>query len=360
VDPAINIYAGLSECEEEKFGSPGTASGVLSEPNLGGKTEILAKLSLSSCRGVICLALLSALAFAQAPASPSSTGPSSPVERGIDLAGKRHCEEALPLLNEVTPGVSDKQLKYRAQIAIARCGIRKKDGRTTVNALMALRHDYPEDPEVLYLTTQVFLEIAETASQDLARIAPNSYQVLELEAETLESQNKWQEAAAIYRKILETNPKLPNIHFRLGRVVLAQPETPATTEEARKEFEQELAIDPTNASAEFWLGENSRRDGQWSEAVPHFTSALKLDPALAEAMLALGMTFNSEGRFSDAIAPLERYTKIVPQDPAGHYQLALAYARTGRKEDSAREMTFHRQLSEKKQAPPASPDNVPR
>jgi len=324
------------------------------------KAGILFRLSFSGALALFCVVLSAVWAVAQTPASSPPTGPSNPVERGIDLAATGRCEEALPLLKKLADD-SDKQLKYRAQMAVARCAIKRKDGQATVTALLALRHDYPEDREVLYLTTQVFLEIAENASQDLARIAPNSYQVLELEAETLESQNKWPEAAAIYRKILEKNPKLPNIHFRLGRVVLAQPETPATTEEARKEFEQELVIDPTNASAEFWLGESSRRDGQWADAVRHFTSALKLDPALAEAMLALGMTFNSQGRFSDAITPLERYTKIVPQDPAGHYQLAMAYARTGRKEDSAREMTLQQQLSEKKAAPPASPDNtVPR
>ena len=311
------------------------------------------KLSLSCVQALVWLVLTAASAVAQ----PPPAGPSNPVERGIDLATTGHCEEALPLLKKLTAD-SDKQLSYRAQMATAHCAIKRKDGRASVNALLALRHDYPEDPEVLYLTTQVFLKIAEEASQDLARIAPNSYQVLELEAETFESQGKWLEAADIYRKILEKNLKLPDIHFRLGRLLLAQPQTAESTEEARKEFEQELAIDPTNASAEFWLGEISRRDGQSAEAIPHYTSALRLDPTLAEAMLALGMAFNSEGRFSDAISPLERYAKIVPEDPAGHYQLAMAYARTGRKEDSVREMTLQQQRSEKKQASPVSPDKA--
>jgi tetratricopeptide (TPR) repeat protein len=278
-----------------------------------------------------------------------------PIERAIDLAEKRHCDEAIPLLNELTPRVIEKELRYRALIASAHCGIRKKDGRATVTSLLALRHDYPDDPEVLYLTTQVFLQIAVHASQDLARVAPSSYQVGLLEAETFESQNKWDGAAATYRKVIEQYPTLPNIHFRLGRAVLSQLESPANTEEARKEFEQELIIDPTNASAEFWLGEIARRDGRWDEALPHFDSALKLDPTLAEALLALGVTYNSAGRVPDAITPLERYSKMLPGDAAGHYQLALAYARTGRKEESAREMNVHRQLSERQEAPPASP-----
>jgi tetratricopeptide (TPR) repeat protein len=322
---------------------------------LNGKSAIRERFSRSSYCAALCLALWSGPVFAQV--HPAAAAP-SPIERAIDLAGKRRCDEAVVVLNELTPKVTDKDLRYRALIASARCGIRKKDGRATVTALLALRHDYPDDPEVLYLTTQVFLQIAVHASQDLTRIAPNSYQVGLLEAETFESQNKWEGAVATYRKIIEQNPKLPTIHFRLGRAVLSQPESAANTEEARKEFAQELAIDPTNGSAEFWLGEIARRDGHWDEAIPHLDAALKLDPTLAEAFLSLGMTYNSAGRFPDAIMPLERYTTMYPQDPAGHYQLGLAYARTGRKEDSVREMNVHRQLSERQEAPPASPGNA--
>ncbi len=303
---------------------------------------------------MIVLALWSVSAAAQVTPVAPATGASgiaeklSPVERGIELAAKRQCDEALPLLNEYVPGGADKQLEYKALMAKARCGMRKKDGRATVSALMALRHDFPQDPEVLYLTTQVFLEIAVGASQELTAVAPGSYQVLELEAETLESQGKWEEAAAIYRKIVAENPKLPNIHLRLGHAEIMQPDSAANSEDARKNFEQELALDPTNASAEFWLGELARRDGQWDQAIPHFNAALKLDPSLPEASLGLGMTLNSQGRFSDAILPLERFTKLAPDDPAGHYQLAIAYARTGRKEDSARELARQQELAEKK------------
>jgi tetratricopeptide (TPR) repeat protein len=336
-----------------------SSHGCISSPMARLKAGILVGLCFSVAPVLFCAVLTAVRAVAQAPASSPPSRPSSPLERGIELAAKGRCEDALPLLKKL-PDDSDKQLKYRAQMATVRCAIKRRDGQATVTTLLALRHEYPKDPEVLYLTTQVFLEIAVRASQELTAIAPNSYQVLELEAETLESQNKWPEAADIYRKILEKNPKLANIHFRLGRAVLAQPETQATTEEARKEFQQELSIDPANASAEFWLGEISRRGGHWDEAIPHYHSALKLDPTLAEAMLALGMTFNSAGRFADAIAPLESYIKILPEDPAGHYQLAMAYARTGRKEDSVREMTLRQQLSEKNQAPPSPADTVPR
>ena len=235
-------------------------------------------------------------------------------------------------------------------MATVRCSMKQRDDRATADTLLDMRREFPEDPEVLYMTSQFFLGIAEGASQELTVVAPNSYQTRELQAEGLESQEKWAEAAAIYRKILEENPKLRGIHYRLGRAALSQPESTTSSADAKKEFEQELAIDPVNAAAEFWLGETARLDGQWEDAISHFAAATKIDPHFADAFLSLGTVLNSAGRFSEAVPQLEKYVKMAPANLAGHYQLSVAYARTGRKEDSVREMTLHQQLLEKHQA----------
>ena len=275
---------------------------------------------------------------------------STPIEHAIDFASKGRCEEALPLLRKFAAGLKDKQMKYRALMAAVRCSMKQRDDRATADTLLDMRREFPEDPEVLYMTSQFFLGIAEGASQELTVVAPNSYQTRELQAEALESQEKWAEAAAIYRKILEENAKLRGIHYRLGRAALSQPESPTSSADAKKEFEQELAIDPVNAAAEFWLGEIARLDGQWEEAISHFSSAAKIDTHFADAFLSLGTVLNSAGRFSEAVPQLEQYVKMAPDNLAGHYQLSVAYARVGRKEDSVREMTLHQQLFEKHQA----------
>ena len=293
----------------------------------------------------ICIPLLALQGVAQVPPPKPLTA-----EQVIDIAEKHRCEEAVPTLKQLIPSITDKRLRYHAEIALAHCGIRQKDGPTTVNALLALKHEYPEDPEVLYLTTHVFLDIAVRSSQELAAIAPSSYQTRELQAEALESQSKWEDAVAVYRKILEQDPKLPGIHFRMGHDILSEPESNANTEEAKKEFEEELTIDPTDASSEFWLGEIARLAGKWEEAIPHFAAAAKLDPNYPEAFLGLGMCSSAAERLPDAIAPLERYTKLVPDDTAGHYQLAMAYSHADRKADAAREMTLMKQIADRKRA----------
>ncbi|HXT23764.1 MAG TPA: tetratricopeptide repeat protein [Candidatus Eisenbacteria bacterium] len=298
---------------------------------------------------------------ARAPDTAHRTGsnPAS-LERAIGLASKGQCEAALPLLQRLAGLAAERDLKYRALMATVRCGLSRRDDRATANALLDLKRDFPNDPEVLYKTSQIFLEMAERASQELTIAAPDSYQTQELKAEALESQEKWAQAADIYRQILREHPTLRGIHYRLGHAAISQPESPTSEEDAKKEFEQELAIDPVNAAAEFWLGEIARRHGQWDAAISHFTAAAKLDSNFADALLSLGTSLNSAGRFSDAIPPLEQYAKIVPRAIAGHYQLYLAYVRTGRKEEAEREMLLHKKLVEKSDAKTDSkPDTTP-
>ena len=283
---------------------------------------------------------------AQTSEKPSQEAPSS-IERAIDLTVKGRCQEALPVLKRSLSQLKNKQVEYRAAMATARCAMSLDQEQTAVNALWILKRDFPKDPEVLYIMTHYFSQLASRAAQEIAAVAPTSYQAHELEAESLESQQNWDAAANEYRKILEQNPNQPGIHFRLGRVALSKIESAANTEEARKEFEAELKIDPTNAAATFWLGEIARRGGEWEKAISHFAEAARLDAGFAEAYLALGMSLNSAERFSEAVAPLERYVKMLPTDAAGHYQLSVAYARTGRKEDAVREMAIQRQISEK-------------
>jgi tetratricopeptide (TPR) repeat protein len=228
---------------------------------------------------------------------------------------------------------------------LARCAMSEDQPQTAVEALLLLDREFPDNPEVLYTTTHFYSELASRASQQLAATAPNSPQAQKLEAEALESQGEWDKAATQYRKILEHDPKEPEIHFRLGRILLSR--TPPDPEAANKEFQEELKISPNNASAEFMLGETARQAGAWDEAIKHFSRAAEIDEGFVEAYLGLGMSLNASGKFVDAVAPLQRYVKLQPQDPAGHYQLATAFARTGRKADADREMALQRETAAK-------------
>lgn len=283
--------------------------------------------------------------------SPAQTGNNSQkegslsLERAVSLAEKGQCRDALPRLKNSGSHILDKQTKYKVGMATARCAMSLEQTETAAQALLMLKREFSGDPEVLYTITHFFSELASRSSQELAAKAPTSPQAQQLEAEAFESQGRWDEAGAQYKRILEQNPKQPGIHYRLGRLLLAK--SPADEAGAKREFEEELKIDPASAPAEFMLAETARQAGQWDEAIERFTRVTRLDESFAEAYLALGMSLNSAGRFADAIAPLQNYVKRIPADPAGHYQLATAYARTGRKQDAEREMALQREASAK-------------
>jgi len=274
--------------------------------------------------------------------SPSATGEDA--QRAVDLAESGHCAQALPLLKRAIRQATDKDLKKRIGLDGVRCAMTRTIPYEALDFLSVLSHDFPSDPEVLYAATHAYSDLSLRASQDLEREAPLSFQVHELNAEALEMQNKWDEAAAEYRKILAGNPKLPGIHARLGRVLLSKPQpSPEDVEQAKANFEEELRIDPKNAVAEFVLGQIAANANDWPTAIQHLTRATQLDTGFTEAYLGLGAVLNSAKQFADAIPPLETYVKMAPASPAGHYQLALAYAGVGRRADSNREAALQRQ-----------------
>jgi predicted Zn-dependent protease len=120
----------------------------------------------------------------------------------------------------------------------------------------------------------------------------------------------------------------------------------AVIAEVKRNFEQELEIDPRNASAEYVLGELAKDDNDLPTAIRHYSQATKLDGDFSDAYLGLGSALVSAKRFSEAIPPLETYEKLAPDSPTGHFQLALAYAGVGRKDDANREAALQRQSAE--------------
>jgi tetratricopeptide (TPR) repeat protein len=296
---------------------------------------------------VIVAALSFSSAFAgQAPANSSGSASQSQAgfQHAIALAEAGQCKEALPLLRRSIRQVADREIKKRIGLLGLNCAMNHNAPYDSLDFLAVLTHEFPRDPDVLYASTHAFSDLSVRASQDLVREAPFSYQVHQLNAESLETQGKWAEAAAEYRKILDVSPMQRGIHARLGRVLLSMPEPPAgVVAEAKKNFEDELEIDPHNATAEYVLGDLAKADGDFALAVRHYTRATKIEPGFAEAYLGLGEALVSHQQFAEAIPPLQTYEKLAPDSPSGHFQLAQAYNGVGRKEDANREAALQRE-----------------
>jgi predicted Zn-dependent protease len=266
---------------------------------------------------------------------------------GTALAENGHCPEALPLLKRAMARPLEKDVRKRVAIDLARCAMEMRASDDAIAAVRALTKEFPADPEVLYLAVHVFSDLSVQASQELLYKAPGSPQVHEINAEALEAQGRWDDAAEEYRVILNTDPARPGIHFKLGRLYLSRPKTPTTMDDAKREFEAELRISPSNAGAEYVLGEIDRQGEQWPGAIAHFSKASKLDPRFVDAFAGLGRSLMAVDRPADAIPPLESAVKLQPANPELHFHLATAYRRAGRKAEADREMAAHQESTEK-------------
>src|SRR5579871_74025 len=280
------------------------------------------------------LAALASAAFAQTP-SPEQ------------LAESGHCREALPLLKTAISHATIPESKKRLGLDGVHCALSVHDLDGAANFLRGLSSAFPNDPEVLYLMVRVYSDMSIRASQKLMVSAPGSYQVRLLNGEALEAQGKLDEAVAEYREVLKRNPELPGIHNRIGRLILAGPKTDENKKAAQAEFEAEIKIDPSNASAEYILGELARQDQEIPAAIEHFEKAAKLDAGFADAFIGLGRSMLEDGRNAEALKPLQTAEKLRPDNPAVHFYLSTAYRRTGHPEEAQRELALQEQATEK-------------
>ena len=268
---------------------------------------------------------------------------------GLSLAEGGDCNEALPYLTQDYPRAPTPLMKRTIGTGAVRCNLELDQAGKALDLLNSLNRDFPDDPDLLYLSSHVYSDLSTRASQRLLNTAPESYQAHQLNAEVLELQGKNSEAADEYRKVLSIHPDLPGIHYQLGEILLAGAAGTDTQDQARKEFEEELTVDPRNALAEYELGEMARRARQWNDAIAHFTRASQLDPGLADALIGLGKSLVSAGRAQDAIPRLERAVHLAPDNPNAHYQLSFAYRRLGREEEATKELTAYREIHDRLQ-----------
>jgi tetratricopeptide (TPR) repeat protein len=253
----------------------------------------------------------------------------------------------MPMLDEaMRDSATGVAVKRSVSFAGVRCAMSLGKQNDAMSFVAWLQQAYPKDPEVLFLAVHVFSDLSLRNAKELMDTAPDSPLVVELNAENFEKQGELAKAIAEYRVLLKREPDKPGIHFRIGGLILEQQASASSAEEARKEFEQELKINPKNAAAEYYVGELARQDDHLPEAIAHFTAATKLYPNFAEAHAGLGRCLLDSGKTAEAVGPLERAVRLAPGNPAFHLALATAYQRLGRKEEAGREFDLQKTTSD--------------
>lgn len=278
------------------------------------------------------------------PATAVRTG-AGPLSAALQLAESGHCPEALPPLKKALAGPLTPSDRKYAALAGAKCAMALDRTGEAIRFVESLGDGFQSDPAVLYFKTHFFSDLSVRTSRELLLRAPGSVQARQLNAEALEAQGKWSEAAAEYHKVLELEPSREGIHYLIGRLLLSQPasgqERDKLREQAKKEFEAEIALNERNPGAQFVLAELARDEGRLDEAVQRFQKAATYDAGFGHAWLGLGRSLLAQDKVAEAIPALERAVQLLPDIAEAHYQLALAYKRAGRQADFQRESARH-------------------
>jgi len=264
---------------------------------------------------------------------------------GLSRAATGACDAARPDLQQQYNGNPEASLRRLAGLALVQCGISHDRLGEAQAVLDQLQKSFPDDADVLYETAKVHMKAWNDSVFQMYQKTPASYRVNQLSGEIFEIQARYQEAAGEYRKAIQKNPAALNLHFRLGRALLLESHQPANLREARKEFEAELALNPSDAVAEYEVGQILLAEQDVAGAAARFEKAVSINPDFTEALVALAKTRSDAKKYGDAIGLLERAVKLQPASESAHYGLMMAYRNAGRAGDAQREKAIFDKLS---------------
>jgi tetratricopeptide (TPR) repeat protein len=189
------------------------------------------------------------------------------------------------------------------------------------------------------------------------------------------SKGKVENAMKEYQEAIRLDPKLAAAHNNLGTVYFAT----GRLEEALAAFGHACELDPEYGQAFFNLaltqiklghekeanaaldealhayksaGDTNLKAGRLKEAEEAFQGMLQIDPNYASALTGLAMVYNASRRYEEAAASAERALKQSPNSVDAHYAAGLAYASLGRRDAALEHLARLQQLNAKEFADP--------
>lgn len=192
------------------------------------------------------------------------------------------------------------------------------------------------NPADLHALQQLFqcglIAQAEAKAQALLVNYPNSLALLNMLGLCQQSQQKYPEAIASFRKMLAIDSRIAEIHFNLG-VLYNQINA---IQDAIASYRKALQLKPNFTVAHFNLGILLQGQGLLPEAAHHYQQAVALEPGFFEAFGNLGTTLQQQGLLKAAEQCYRNALALHP-DARGHFNLGTTLYDQGEHEDAIRE-----------------------
>ena len=130
----------------------------------------------------------------------------------------------------------------------------------------------------------------------------------------------WQNSETLFRHTLAVTRNNQLAHNNLGLAV----ERKGQTDEAIRQFQGAIRLDPGVAEAHNNLGTALGDKSQMDEAIHQFREAIRLNPGLAEAHYNLGTALGMKGRTDEAIRQFQEAIRLQPDFAEARSNLAHA------------------------------------
>jgi tetratricopeptide (TPR) repeat protein len=165
------------------------------------------------------------------------------------------------------------------------------------------------DFEVAQLAAEVAplaREAAEAARESEEELEPDEWYELGCDLETHERE----EARDAYRRALELDPRHPDAHLNLGRLLHEMGEVKS----ANAHYRLAMSARPRDVIAAFNLGVSLQDLGRPLDAIRAYNQAITWDPQCADAHFNLSQLYETTGKSHLAIRHLHRYRQITGED----------------------------------------------
>jgi tetratricopeptide (TPR) repeat protein len=248
------------------------------------------------------------------------------------------CEKAL------LPAIST--LSSQKFSLLAACSFFTGDFKTTLVAAKKLRAFPQAEEESLYWSILAEQRLALLALAYAGEVAPNSIRLHELLAESYRDREKYADAETEYKIALSINPKEFSALVGAATNYLQE----LRIDLAHEMIQNALVQNPSDAEANYIMGEVLLAEHKYSEAEPYLQAGLAAKAQLVPRIHALlGQIYASEGNTERAI---KEYNLGLSSDDDGsvHFQLGRLYQKSGEAKLAAGAFEDSKTISQRKQA----------
>jgi len=173
------------------------------------------------------------------------------------------------------------------------------------------------------------LELAEKTAKALLKTFPNAFVLYNLYGNTLAGQNKFQEAVTAFRKALEIDPSVGELHFNLG-ILLTNLNR---TDEAITSYKKAVNLKPNLTDAHYNLGAALQSQDKYDQAATSYQKAIALEPGFFEALVNLGVVLQEQSKLAEAIA-VYRQALNIQKDAKVYFNMGTALKNEGKLGDA--------------------------